>query len=142
MEDERKKKSGCLKRFIVIFLIASALIYAYIEYGGISFNDPLVRAVQLSSPPGETVRFEKAFRNFFADGTWESILATDGNNYVNFSGKAFYGDTIEVFDLQFFIGEEKGVDFWKLSAIEVSGEPKHPGLFGNDLLEKIYEEYK
>ena len=137
MEKEQKKK-GCLKRFFIFVLIVGALIFVITEFRGTS-TDPTVLSVQYSSPPGENVKMIKAFRKFFADPKWESIVAEDSNTYVNFSGKAFYGDNIELYKLQFLIGEDNGVSFWKLTAIEVDGEPQHSAIFGNTLLEKIYE---
>ena len=137
-----KRKSGCLKGFIVFLFVTAIVVYAIIEFGGISLNDPLVRMIQLSSPPGKTVRLEKAFRKYFASPRWESIVATDGNKYVNFRGKAFYGEKIEEYALQFFVGEDNGVSFWKLTAIEVGGNPMHAAFFGNQLIDKVYEEFK
>jgi hypothetical protein len=139
--DNNKGNSGCFLKIVIFLIIIVGIFYAFIEFGSISLDDPLVRMVQLSNPPGKNVRFEKAFRNFFVNPKWESIAATDGESYVNFYGKAFYGENIELYVLQFHVGEDNGVRFWKLIAIEVDGKPKNAAIFGNDLIDKVYEEF-
>lgn len=77
----------------------------------------------------------KAIEGFFKDPTWEKIVGTDGNTYVNVRGKILYGDLEVEVILQYLV---KSNGTFSFNAMEMDGVPQNIYVY-NMLIQKMYE---
>ena len=74
----------------------------------------------------------EAVEGFFEDPTWEKITGTDGNTYVNVSGKILYGDLEVEVILQYLVESDGSFTFnltGKKSPTSIGGAMNCPIVF-------------
>lgn len=114
---------------IIVAILLSTLFLACME----SKEVKLVKNGILYGYENKTLG--EAVEGFFEDPTWEKITGTDGNIYVNVSGKILYGDLEVEVILQYLVESDGSFTF---NAIEVDEVP-HDVYVYRELLEKMYE---
>jgi len=99
-------------------------------------TDPIVedfKNAALNFYPSKTIR--QAFGSFLTNVQWESLVADDGNTYVNISGGALYDDEPVELLVQFLVNDDDTYEFY---AIEMDDVPYDFYLYF-ELVTKSYE---
>ena len=133
-EKAKRKKMLTAAIVSVASVIAVIILVLLLMSGGDQYVQ-FVKGGTLDNYPQATIG--DAFDNFLSNAKWESLLADDGNRYVNVEGGALYNEKEVKVAVQFLIDpDEEGLG---INAFEINGVPQNTLiLFG--LLEKAYED--
>lgn len=116
-----------MKKIIMILLISILFISC-----GDSQEVQMVKNGTLNSYPNKTLG--QAIEGFVGNPKWESIVAEDGNKYVNIVGTIKYHEKDIRMALQYKINGNK----FELNALEFNDIPQNLLMYGA-LIEKMYE---
>lgn len=136
-KSEKKKSKWWL--WTIIGIIVVIIVIAIASGGGGSTGDPeiisMVKNGHLSEYPRKTIG--EAFNNFFGSPRWGAIVAEDGNDYVNVTGKIMFQEKKVNAAVQFKVDKDAGT--FEINAFEIN-EVSQMNIMLIGLLENIYEE--
>ena len=92
----------------------------------------MVKGGTLQSCPDKTV--EQMVNGYMGNPEWRSLVAEDGNDYVNVVGEISHNNQLLKAEIQFRLNKEKSS--FQFQAWEVEGEPA-PDIIAALLLEKM-----
>ncbi len=137
-KSEKKKRKWWLWTIIGIIVVIIVIAIASGGGGG-STGDPeiisMVKNGHLSEYPQKTIG--EAFNNFFGSPRWGAIVAEDGNDYVNVTGKIMFQEKKVNAAVQFKVDKDAGT--FEINAFEIN-EVSQMNIMLIGLLENIYEE--
>ena len=95
-----------------------------------------IRGGHFNSYPAPNVNIGTITDRYFSNPRWESIIATDGNRYVNMTGGFSYLDSPATAAIQFRLYSDGS---FILRAFEINGVPQTDFMIGL-LIEDMYDE--
>ena len=117
-----------MKNLKIPFLAAISLMFMACE----SSEVQMVKGGTLQSCPDKTV--EQMVNGYMGNPEWRSLVAEDGNDYVNVVGEISYNNQPTKAEIQFQLNKEKSS--FRFQAWELGGKPA-PDIVAAVLLEKM-----
>ncbi len=121
---------------LVVSIISGVVAYAAIA--GAAAGDPgivsMVKDGTLAAYPDQTIG--EAVDGFFANPRWEHIVADDGNDYVNVSGRISYAGEPADAIIQYAVDTETGS--FHVNAFEINDLPQSERMY-LELIAKMYD---
>lgn len=121
-------KEYCMNSLKITMLSAFALAFVACD----SSEVQMVKGGTLQSCPDKTV--EQMVNGYMGNPEWHSLVAEDGNDYVNVVGEISYDDQPTKAEIQFRLNKEKST--FQFHAWELGGKPA-PDIVAAVLLEKM-----
>lgn len=115
-----------MNRILLLIVVALALV------GCDSDEVKMVKGGTLHSCPNKTI--EQMVDGYMGSPSWESLVADDGNSYVNIKGRITYSDKPVTATVQFLVEPQNQT--FQFQAIEINDVPMN-GLLGLSLLNNM-----
>lgn len=119
-----------MKKLFIALLMATLFFSC-----GDSQEVQMVKGGTLNSYPNKTLG--QIIDGYVGSPKWESIVAKDGNKYVNITGTVKYYERDTEIALQYKINGNS----FELNALEFNGVPQNLFMYGA-LMEEMYQESK
>ena len=139
---KRAKKLNQKSAYAIVWCITFAVVVSApflatesVSIPSYTLSDPAVNSVKhgtLYSYPDRTVG--QMVDGYFGNPRWESIVASDGNTYVNATGRILYAEKQVQILIQYKLN---GDSTFELQAVEMNGVPQNM-LFYTALLDAMY----